>query len=193
MSMAELRNMFLRGVIRPPAALISHEAGLPRLRMGVDFEVRWQGGAEREGGLSLRALKDLPSNVVVTTFHGTVRRASEYSRIRMYSGPDKGWNRGQHAVIVPGSTDPQLCVDAWEHRLSIAAAVASGDLQRIQALAEAGVASACNTVQYGSHNSYFRWTSCGLLVLLTRWVPGGFAVAVKKGEEIVAAAPLTVS
>jgi hypothetical protein len=194
MSMTELRNMFLRGIIRPPAALISHETGLPRLCMGVDFEVRWEGGAEREGGLALYALRDLPCNAVVSVFHGAVRRVSDYARIRTYAGPEKpDWNKGQHAVVVPGSSEPQLCVDGWEGRLSIAAAVASGDLQRISALAQRGVASACNTVQYGPHNCNYRWTASGQLLLLTRWAPGGYVAAVKAGDELLAVAPLTVS
>jgi hypothetical protein len=94
---------------------------------------------------------------------------------------------------VPGSSEPQLCVDGWEGRLSIAAAVASGDLQRIMALADKGVASACIAVQYGPRNCNFRWTGSGQLLSLTRWAPGGYVAAVKAVDELLAVAPLTVS
>ena len=78
-------------------------------------------------------------------------------------------------------------------RLSVEAAFASGDEARLAAVAERGLASVCCTVQYSTHNCDFKWSSAsGSLYIITRWAPG-FAVAVKAGEELVAAAPLMVS
>jgi hypothetical protein len=189
MSLVELKNQIVRGFIRPPAALVVDEARHTALVHSVDFELR---RSESGRGLGLFALRDLPGSCIVTRYHGAVRHMSHYARIRQYSGvarPD--WNRGEAAVMVAGSEG--LALDGYEDRLSIQAAFASGDSARMGAAAERGLASVCATVQYSKHNCDLRWsTASGCLLLITRWAPG-FAVAVKAGEELVAAAQLTVS
>ena len=177
MRIGELRNAVLRGLIMLPPHAMVHLPESMKLQMGVDFELRRVGGR-----VGLFALKNIASRSAISRLHGAVRRLCEYDRIKQFSGaPRPDWNVGQAAEAVPGSNG--LCIDSFEHNLSIAAAVATGDEGRMHQLNEMGVAGVCR--RGGSEaNCELAWTEQGDTWLVVGFVPG-WRWAVQAGEEFV--------
>jgi hypothetical protein len=179
MLMGELRNAVSRGLMQLPPHVFIRHAESSKLQIGVDFELRRIG--ERVG---LFALKDIASRRAVSRLHGVVRRTCEYDRISKYVGPARpDWNVGQAAEVVPGYDG--LRIDCFEHNLSIAAALATGDAARIQQLHDMGVAGVCRRGGGGPPNAELAWDeTSGDCWLVTGFLPG-WQCPVMAGEELV--------
>lgn len=185
----ELRNNFVRGLIKPPASLVEDVTGRPRCALGVDTELRTTG---------LWALRDILEGAVITTWAGIVRTADAYARVRRYAGPPVShWNSGQFAAVVPGSRGP-LCVDAWTHVLGVKAALASGDDYRLRDIARDGLGASVTVASSTGEqpNAVWRWTPDGELVLVARGraaAARSAAAAVETGHRVLAEYLMTVA